>query len=183
MKTPLLLRRIWFDGLLFVCNRIVARIPSHTLRLAFYRSAMRFRIGRHSYIFSGASFTTRGNFSIGDHTTINDHCRLDNRAGLFIGDNVSISPEVCILTADHDPQDPEFGGRNRAVTIADYVFIGTRAMILPGVTLARGAVIAAAAVVTRDIEPLSIVAGSPAREIRKRNPDLRYKVDYCRLFA
>jgi len=181
-RSPLV-RRILFDGLLFLCNRIVGRIPSHTLRLAFYGGVMRFAIGDKASIFSGAQFTNRGSFAVGDHTTINEDCRLDNRGGLTIGSHVSISPQVCILTADHDPQDPQFRGRERAVRIEDYVFVGTRAMILPGVTLLRGAVVAAAAVVTHDVEPLSIVAGSPAREIRKRNPDLAYDVGYRRLFA
>lgn len=183
MRTLFFLRRVWFDGLLFLCNRLVASIPSHALRRAFYRSVMRFEIGRHSYIFSGARFDTRGSFRIGKNSTINERCRLDNRGGLTVGCNVSISAETCILTADHDPHDPAFAGRNRAVVVEDYVFIGTRALILPGVTIGRGAVIGAGAVVTRNVAPLAIVAGSPAREIGQRNPDLKYELDYHRLFA
>jgi acetyltransferase-like isoleucine patch superfamily enzyme len=183
MKPPPFLRRIWLDGLLFICNRLVANIPSHAVRLAFYRGIMRFEIGRHSYVFCGAQFDTRGGFRLGNNSTINEKCRLDNRGGLSIGQNVSISADTCILTADHDPHDPAFGGRNRPVLIEDYAFIGTRALILPGVTLGRGAVVGAGAVVTRDVAPLSIVAGSPAREIGKRNVDLNYEIDYHRLFA
>jgi len=183
MNSFSLLRRVWFDGLLFVCNRLVANIPSHAVRLAFYRGLMGFEIGECSYIFSGARFDSRGSFRMGRHTTINERCRLDNRGGLCIGDNVSISADTCILTADHDPQDSAFSGRNRLVVVEDYVFVGTRALILPGVTIHRGAVVGAGAVVTRDVPPLTIVAGSPAREIGKRNPDLNYEVDYRRLFA
>jgi acetyltransferase-like isoleucine patch superfamily enzyme len=177
------LRRVRFDGLLFMCNRTVASIPSHRVRLAFYRGVMRFEIGEHSYIFSGARFDTRGSFRLGRNSTINERCRLDNRGCLSIGDNVSISAEVCILTADHDPQDPKFAGRTRPVTLQDYVFIGTRALILPGVTIGRGAVVGAGSVVTKNVAPLAIVAGSPAREIGKRNPDLNYQVNYQQLFA
>jgi acetyltransferase-like isoleucine patch superfamily enzyme len=177
------LRRVRFDGLLFMCNRTVASIPSHRVRLAFYRGVMRFEIGEHSYIFSGARFDTRGSFRLGRNSTINERCRLDNRGCLSIGDNVSISAEVCILTADHDPRDPKFAGRTRPVTLQDYVFIGTRALILPGVTIGRGAVVGAGSVVTKNVAPLAIVAGSPAREIGKRNPDLNYQVNYQRLFA
>ena len=183
MKPPPFLRRVWLDGLLFICNRLVANIPIHLVRLVFYRSVMRFEIGEHSYIFSGARFDTRGQFRLARNSTINEGCRLDNRGGLSIGENVSISAETCILTADHDPHDPAFGGRNRPVVIEDYVFIGTRALILPGVRLGRGAVVGAGSVVTKEVAPLSIVAGSPAREIGKRNSDLNYKIDYHRLFA
>jgi acetyltransferase-like isoleucine patch superfamily enzyme len=183
MKAPPFLRRIWFDGLLFLCNRVVANIPNHALRVLFYRQAMHFEIAKSSCIFSSARFDARGNFRIGKNSTINERCRLDNRGGLTLGENVSISAETCILTADHDPHDPTFAGRNRGVVIEDYVFIGTRALVLPGVTIARGAVVGAGAVVTRDVPPLTIVAGSPAREIGKRNPDLNYKIDYRRLFA
>ena len=178
-----LLRRIWFDGLLFFCNHIVAHVPSHCLRRWFYRGLMQFEIGERSYIFMGARFDGRRSFKIGHHSTVNERCRLDNRGGLEIGSNVSISSEVCILSADHDPQSPDFAGRNRAVRIEDYVFVGTRAMILPGVNIGRGAVVAAGAIVTRNVTPLSIVAGSPAKEIGKRNPDLNYQIDYGRLFA
>lgn len=180
---PSHLRRVLFDGLLFVCNRVVAHLPSHSFRLWFYRSVMHFEIGERSFIFMGAEFDTRGHFKLGDHSTINQDCRLDNRGDLEIGNNVSISANVCILTADHDPQSATFAGRNRPVRIADYVFVGTRAMILPGVTLARGAVVAAGAVVTKDVGERMIVAGCPAKQIGLRDADLSYQIDYVRFFA
>ena len=183
MNVPHFFRRVSFDGLLFICNKIVGHIPSHALRKLFYRGVMRVRIGKGSYIFTGARFDIPGAFVIGEDSTINDRCRLDNRGTLTIGDHVSISSEVCILTADHDPQNSSFLGRERAVVIEDYVFIGTRAMILPGVKIGRGAVVAAGAIVTKEVPPLAIVAGSPAREIGRRDPTLDYRVEYNRLFA
>jgi adhesin HecA-like repeat protein len=183
MKSFHWLRRVWFDGLLFVCNRIVGHLPSHAARKFFYRTVMKFQIGEQSYIFCRAQFDSRGRFKMGNHSTINEGCRLDNRGGITIGDNVSISAQVCILTADHDPRSPTFAGRERAVRIDDYAFIGTRALILPGTIIGRGAVVAAGAVVTKEVLPLAVVAGSPAREIGRRDPTLDYRVDYCRLFA
>jgi acetyltransferase-like isoleucine patch superfamily enzyme len=177
------LRRLLFDGLLFFCNGLVGHFPSHVVRRWFYRAVMQFEIGKRSFIFMGAEFDTRGQFEVGDHSTINQDCRLDNRGGLEIGSNVSISANVCILTADHDPQSSGFAGRTRPVHIADYVFVGTRAMILPGVTIARGAVVAAGAVVTRDVGERMIVAGCPARQIGVRDADLNYQIDYVRFFA
>jgi len=74
-----------------------------------------------------------------------------------------------ILTADHSLDMPSFDYREAPVHIDDYVWIGSRAMVLPGVTIGRGAVVAAGAVVTRDVPSLSIVGGVPARQIGVRD--------------
>ena len=102
--------------------------------------------------------------------------------GIQIGNAVSISSEVLILTADHDPGSTDFAGRNRKVIIEDYVWIGTRAMILPGVTIGRGAIVAAGAVVSKNVEPFTVVAGVPAQCIKKRRQDINYRLNYHRLF-
>lgn len=176
------LRRIYFDGLLYVSNRIVARIPSHTLRLWFYRHVMRFEIGANSHIFMDAWFDCRYGFKMGVGSVVNQKCRLDNRGGIEIGDNVSIASEACILTADHDLNSPQFGGRSAPVRIEDFAFVGTRAMILRGVTIGRGAIVAAGAVVTKDVAPLTVVAGSPAKVINTRPDGFDYSSTYDRLF-
>ncbi len=176
-------RRLWFDGLLYCCNQIVSHIPSHIFRRVFYRSLMQFEIGRGTFIFMGARFDCRAGFFLGDHSVVNANCHLDNRGTLRIGNNVSISPDVCILTADHDPQSETFAGRTQPVEIEDYVFVGTRATILPGVKIGRGAVVAAASVVTKNVAPFEIVAGNPAQPIGQRTTELRYQLEYGRLFA
>ena len=178
-----LARRLRFDALLYICNRIIAELPSHTFRLAWYRRVMRFEIGERAFIFMGARFDCRGGFSLGHHSVINERCRLDNRGTLRIGSNVSISSEVCILTADHDPHSESFAGRNLPVEIGDHVFIGTRAMILPGCRIGQGAVVAAGSVVTKNVEAFTIVAGNPARPVGHRPQNLTYELDYARLFA
>jgi len=177
------LRYIVSEVVLHITHHIIACIPSHWVRLLFYRRVMRFQIGQDSYIFMGAWFDMRGNFVMGDHCVVNQRCRLDTRGGIYIGNNVSISAEVCILTADHDPQSPTFAGRVGRVSIQDYAFIGTRALILPGVTIGEGAVVAAGAVVTRDVAPYTIVAGVPARKIGERCRSLNYTISYGRLFC
>jgi maltose O-acetyltransferase len=109
---------------------------------------------------------------IGRNSRINRNCTLDARSPLAIGDNVSISPEVMILAGTHDVNDPRFAPSEVgpwAVTIEDHVWIGSRAMIMPGVTVGRGAVVAAGAVVTKDVPPLTIVAGVPAKPIGMRD--------------
>lgn len=175
-------KRIYFDGLLYLTNRVVAHIPFHFIRLSFYRYCLGLEIDSGSHIFMEAWFDAKRNFKLGNNSTVNQKCHLDNRGQITIGDNVSISPEVCILTADHDPQSKDFSGRIYPVTIEDYVFIATRATILPGVTLGKGSVVAAGAVVTKNVDPFTIVAGVPAKPIGSRPSDLHYSASYSRLF-
>jgi acetyltransferase-like isoleucine patch superfamily enzyme len=176
------LHNLSYSALLYATNRIVAYVPSHRFRLWFYRNIMQMQIGRGSAIFMGAWIDARGGFSMGKHSIVNQGCRLDARGRLQIGDNVSISAEVCILTADHDISSPDFAGRCRPVCIGDRVFIGTRAMILPGVTVGHGSAVAAAAVVTKDVPDFAVVAGVPAKIIGSRSRDLRYTLSYRRPF-
>jgi len=176
------LRRIRSESVLFIANHIVSHIPSHHLRKLFYRTVMRFEIGSSSYIFMDAWFDAAGGFAIGNNSVINQKCRLDTRGGIIIGNNVSISTEVQILTADHDIQSRIFEGHSESVSIGDFVFIGTRAMILKGVSLGKGSVVCAGAVVTKNVEDFSVVAGVPAREIYKRTTELDYTINYGRLF-
>ena len=171
-----------YNFLLYFSNNILSHIPSHCLRLFFYRNFMKFKVEKGSCIFMYAWIDSKENFELGKNSVINQKCRLDNRGSIKIGDNVSISSEVCILTADHDLQSKEFKGRTRPVVIEDYVFIGTRAMVLPGVTLGKGSAVAAGAVVTKNVEPFTVVAGVPAKPIDQRTSNLNYNAHYCRLF-
>lgn len=175
-------RLVYGEGILYLANYIIAYIPSHNLRKAYCRYIMGYIIGKDSYIFMGAWFDTKRNFEMGDNSVINQNCRLDSRGGLTIGNNVSISADVCILTADHNPQSFTFEGRIRRVKICDYVFIGTRAMILPGITLGKGSVVCAGAVVTKDVGENIMVAGMPARPIKQRVETYDYVINYGRLF-
>jgi maltose O-acetyltransferase len=107
--------------------------------------------------------------TIGRRTIINQQVCLDGRGGLAIGNYVDISPGVWILTDSHDMNDPQFPEVLAPVKIEDHAWIGSRALILPGVTVGEGAVVAAGAVVTGDVEPYCVVAGVPARQIGRRS--------------
>jgi acetyltransferase-like isoleucine patch superfamily enzyme len=175
-------RCLWYDGRPYLANRIIARVPSHRARLLFNRAVMKVEIGKNGSNFMDAWFDTVGNIVIGTNSTINQRCKLDGRGGLTIGSNASISAEVCILTGEHNIRSSDFCGRASPVRIEDYAFVGTRAMILPGVSLGKGAVVAAGAVVTKDVEPFTVVADVPARELVRRNSILEYSVYYRCLF-
>jgi len=175
-------RWVFAEFLLYITNYIVARIPSHRLRLFYYRHVMEFSIGHHTFIFMDASFDCKRGLTIGDNSVINEKCRIDPRGSVRIGNNVNIASQVCILTADHDPRSSDLAARLKPVVIMDNCFIATRAMILPGVTVGKGAWVAAGAVVTRDVPPFTIVGGVPARKIGESEPSRTITTDHCRLF-
>jgi acetyltransferase-like isoleucine patch superfamily enzyme len=104
--------------------------------------------------------------------TIGEHCfvgraELAVHAPLTLGACVCINDGVKILTASHDVMDAQWRTVAKAIVIEDHVWIATNALILPGVTLGRGAVVAAGAVVVKDVPPLGIVTGNPARLLDK----------------
>jgi maltose O-acetyltransferase len=101
---------------------------------------------------------------------------------LIIGNNVSIAGEVRIYTMEHDVDSPDFAETGAAVVIEDYVVIGSRVTILPGVHIGKGAVVASGAVVTKDVPSFTVVGGVPAVFIRNRSRDLHYTLKFARLF-
>lgn len=179
MKT---LRYILYEFRLYLCNYWINLIPSHSFRLWYYRHVMGFDIGKGSSIFLKCTFNSTKGFILGDNSIINSGCQLDSRGGLKIGRNVSISSETVILTADHALDSPDFEGHLKPVYIEDYVWIGTRAIILPGVRLGQGSAVAAGSVVTKNTDPFSVYAGVPAKFLRKRERNLKYNTRYRRLF-
>jgi acetyltransferase-like isoleucine patch superfamily enzyme len=162
----------------YLTNHVVNRLPSFALRRWWYSRALGAAIGEGAGIhlgcyvwFYGPRQVRRDGFHVGARTRINRGSCLDVRGGLTIGADVSISPEVAILTAAHEIADPGFRVENRRVVIEDNVYIGMRALVLPGVRIGRGAVVAAGAVVARDVPPLAVVAGVPAKPIATRPED------------
>ncbi|TAK50674.1 MAG: acyltransferase [Bacteroidetes bacterium] len=167
--------------LYYLYNAAVTNIPFYWIRHAYVRRAFRIPIGTKSSIHMGCFLTGR-NITIGNYTAINRKCYLDGRVGITIGNSVSISPEVYIISLSHDSQSPEFVTVGKKVVIEDYVWIGARAMIMPGVTLSKGCIVAAGSVVTKDVPPYTIVGGVPAKKIGDRPQNLDYKVVYFPFF-
>jgi len=155
---------------------IIGILPFHHFRRFFYRLAG-VKIGKKSTIHMGARFYNPKNIVIGEDSIIGERVVLDGRDKLIIGNHVDIASEVMIYNSEHDINDPNFLAKNGSVLIEDYVFIGPRAIILPGVKIGRGAVVAASAVVTKDVPPFAIVGGVPAKIIGERkNKNLSYKL-------
>lgn len=110
--------------------------------------------------------------TIGEDCFIQQCCTFFGRCGITIGNGVFIGPKVNLITINHDT-DPE----NRSATygkpivIEDKVWIGINSTVLPGVRIGYGSIIGANSVVTKDVPPMTIVAGNPARVIKKICPD------------
>ena len=161
---------------------LIGHLPSHLIRRFFYRLAG-MKIGSHSTIHTGARFYNPENIEIGSGTIIGERVVLDGRSSVRIGNNVDIASEVMIYNAQHDIESMNFEAISKPVQIGDYVFVGPRCIILPGVRIGRGAVIAAGAVVTKDVEELQIVGGVPAKVIGERTlQELNYKLGRAALF-
>lgn len=111
------------------------------------------------------------NITVGKDVFINSGCCFQDEGGIEIDDGAMIGHEVVIATINHE-FDPRFRKdlNPKPVKIGKRVWIGAHATILPGITIGDGAIVGAGAVVTKDVEPYTIVAGVPARKIREVEP-------------
>lgn len=151
-------------------------LPSHVgnrLRVALLR-LIGFRIGRGTVMWGAPTITGSGKLytrlTVGEGCWINMGCFLNLGAPISIGNSVAIGQQVMILTDTHAIGDPmrRAGALQAApVQIEDGAWLGARCTILPGVTIGKGAVVAAGAVVTKSVPPHVLVGGTPARILRE----------------
>lgn len=166
---------------LYIMNSIINKLPSHYLRYFFYKHIFQVKIDISASILRNVKLLYPRNITIGKNSIINWGALIDGRgAKVIIGSNVDIAPEVNIWTLQHDPDSVTHEVKSKNVFINDYCWIGNRAIILPGVTLTEGTVVAAGSVVTKSTEPYSLYGGVPAKKIRnlkvtKKNTNLNYK--------
>jgi len=153
----------------------VGHLPSQHARMAAYRAAG-MSLGKGVVIYGGAEVRSPSNIRVGAGSIVGNRAILDGRCGIDVGENVNLSTGVWIWTMQHDPASPSFGTKSGAVAIRDYAWLSARTQILPGVTVGRGAVVAAGAVVTHDVPDFTIVGGIPARPIGERPRNLAYSL-------
>jgi putative colanic acid biosynthesis acetyltransferase WcaF len=174
-------RDVWADARLRLLTDL-GRVPSHAVRNSFYRRAG-MTLPRTSSVHWRAEFYAPERIVIGEHTVIGDSAFLDGRSGLTMGQNVNLGSHVTVYTRQHDIDAPDFAEVGAPVRIEDYAYIGSHSIILPGVTVGRGGVVAAGSVVTKDVAPYTLVGGAPARFIRERARELRYELGYAKRFV
>ncbi len=171
------LRALTFYGY----NSFVSHVPVYGMRHWYLRNILKIAVGAHATVHMGC-FVTGRRIAIGHDTVINRNSYLDGRGGLSIGSCVAVSPEAYIISLDHDPDSETFEAFPAPVVIEDFVWIGARAMILPGVKLGKGCVVGAGAVVTKQVDEFAIVAGVPAKVIGRRSGALDYSPRYAPYF-
>ncbi len=184
--TPLRKLRRWYYNEIYQDLRLywltmLGYVPSHAVRNYFYRHAG-VKLASTSSLHWRARFFKPEGLSIGEHCTLGNDGFYDARDTITIGSCVNIAAEVRIYTREHDIDDPFFAETGGPVVIEDYAYIGTRVTIMPGVRIGHGAVVASGAVVTKDVPPFMLVGGVPAKVIRERAHDLRYKLGYAKKF-
>lgn len=120
----------WLALKFYLANHLINALPSFRIRHWYYSRVLGYRIGRGTCIHMGV-FVTGAHIQIGNHVIINRNCYLDGRVGLEIGNNVSISPEVYLVSMEHDPDSPVFATRGSKIIIQDDVWIGVAPLFVP----------------------------------------------------
>lgn len=152
--------------------------PFHFFRKIIIKHSFK-KVGSHTNFLKGLEFRNPRNISVGSNSVVNKNVLLDGRGGeLIIGNNVDIAQETNIWTLEHDVHDDYHRAKGDNVIIEDYVWIASRVTVLPGVIIGKGAVVAANSVVTKNVEPMSIVGGIPAKKIGDRKNSLKYSLNY-----
>lgn len=168
------------NGFLRLYIYINSRLYSHHLRDFIIKYVLCLDMKENVVIYNSVELREPWKISIGKGSIIGDGNVLDGRNGIKIGNNVVFASNVSIWTEQHDHRDPWFRCETQKklpVEIGDRAWIGPNTVILHSVKIGEGAVVAAGAVVTKNIEPYSIVAGIPARKIGERNKNLKYEMD------
>ena len=181
IRAAVYLKKVLLAFTYYLYNHFFSCVPVYFLRHSYLKCILNLSIGSFTSVHMGC-FITGKKIIIGNNTVVNRKCYLDGRTGIRVGENVSISPEVYILSTSHIVDDPDFKVWGGEVVIEDRVWIGARAIIMPGVILAEGCVVAAGSVVTKNVPPYCIVGGVPAKPIGVRSRDLRYRLSYFPLF-
>lgn len=165
-----------FHPRLWLAQAILTLLPANfggRLRVYALRAAG-FNIGHGTLIWGTPRITGPSNLqsklSIGQRCFFNIDCFLDLSASITVGDQVAIGHEVMLLTSSHQIGLPSYRAGDlfaQPIVIENGAWIGARCVVLPGVTIGTGAVVAAGAVVTQNVLPNTLVGGTPARVIKE----------------
>jgi maltose O-acetyltransferase len=171
-----------------ICDRVLRRLKliilrlakhlffSNRLRMWLYRSILGMEMGHDCIVWTGNKFNVISGFSMGNNVIVGPSNVFLIRGGIEIGNNVNISGFSFFISQSHDVNDPYGHTLLSKIRIKDDAWVATHSMIMPGVTIGRGAVIASGAVVVNDVPDYVVVAGNPAKQVATRSPDIRYRL-------
>lgn len=135
------------------------------------------------YKFLDSKFTSPDKISLKDNVNLGPGTELHGEGNIEIGNGVIFGPEVCIFTRTHNFDSADLSALpfdNRIliakVIIADYVWIGKRVIILPGISIGKAAVIGAGSVISKDVPDYAVVVGNPGKVVRFRNKEIVEKL-------
>jgi acetyltransferase-like isoleucine patch superfamily enzyme len=140
--------------------------------------AIGIRVGQGTTVHRGVTLFDFAPLVIGAGSTINKGCYLDNRGELEIGSNVNLSHDVRIYTMGHDIRDAAFKTKVSRVRICDDAWLFPNVLVMPGVTIGRGAVVYPGSVVVKDVPDFAVVGGNPASVIRIAERCAEYRASY-----
>lgn len=159
----------------YLMNTLINRIPSRRFRRFYYR-LWGMKIKGNSTFRRDCIITDPDKIEIGYNTRIGSSCHFQGQGGIKIGNNVSFASYSRIWTGSHLVNSPDFHITHEPVIIEDYAWISTGVNILQGVRIGEGAVIMAGALVTKDVEPYTIVGGIPAKKKGERSKEIYYQL-------
>lgn len=163
---------IWAEEYIGWFTRNLPSLEGMLVRYCLYKLVFK-KIKSLARIYSGVYFTHTYGIEVGHRFSVNSGAILDGRGGITIGDDVMIGPHTAIYSSGHNFSRPDLPMTSldhimAPVVIGDDVWIGAHVCIPGGITIGHGAVVAAGAVVTKDVEDNMIVSGVPAQVIGKR---------------
>lgn len=126
------------------------------------------KLGKRSVVLSSCRIWQPWNLVVGDYSTLDERVECYSVDKIEIGSQCVVSQGTMLCCASHDITSPIMELTYKPIVIESQAWVAARAFIGPGVIIGEGAVVGACAVVTKDVEPWSVVAGNPARVIKKR---------------
>lgn len=163
------------DGLCRISYCCTANIKFHFIKKYIYKNVYKMNIGKNTVIYHGLKLREPQFIKIGEKSILGTDCMFDGSGGILIGNNVNISSGVSIWSGEHDVQSVKFNFTNGTVKIGDRAWLSSGCTVLPGVKIGEGAVVAAGAIVTKDVDDYTIVGGVPAKKIGYRNRNINYE--------
>jgi len=135
----------------------------------FLLKAFGAKIGKGLVIKNNVTIKFPWKLTLGDYVWLGENCWIDNLDNVLIGDDVCISQGALLITGNHDYSKSDFPYRNAPITVEDGAWVGAKAVVAPGVTIASHSILSLGTVITKDTEPYGIYQGNPGVKVRDRH--------------